>query len=136
MSKNAAKDAVRVAKRDARLGENAVCVFCGYANADALVPVKRSIVEKHHVVGRAHEAAITVPVCRNCHAVLTEAVRRSGASMKEAPNLLERLVTMLEAVGTFFKMMGQAFLWWAEQLARFILGLDQRYPDWRKELKP
>jgi hypothetical protein len=134
MTRNASQDAVRAAKQHARLGEAAVCVVCGYANEDALRLVARSVVEKHHVVGRVHEADVVVPLCANCHVTLTEAVRRSGADMKDIPNLLDRLISMLRAIGTFLKTMGDAALRWADQLSRLVLGLDVHYPEWRAEL--
>ena len=49
-----------------RLGPDARCVMCG--ETAGLMPVRRSILEQHHVAGEAHEPELTIVVCRNCHA--------------------------------------------------------------------
>lgn len=130
--RNAVKTAARVAKREAKLGPDAVCVGCGQANPEALSLVDRTIVEEHHVVGREHEGKLTVPLCANCHRVLTEKVRNSGASMKATPNFLEKLVSMLRAIEAFFTMLGETCGRWADKLARLITGLDEACPNWRE----
>lgn len=135
MQKNAAKDAARTAKRDARLGgEDAVCVLCKFSDRDALVPTKRTLVEAHHVLGRQYDGKITVPLCRNCHAIVTEKLRRAGVSMQPPPTLLERLVNLLRAAGVMLVALGQAFLDCADDLVRWIFGFDQVHPDWRHTL--
>ena len=85
--------AVREAKRRKRLNRGYWCCFrCTATLLEDFIPVsldwleKRGIpsglLEAHHVVGKAHDAKLTVPLCRNCHALATEDLLRAGVSMK------------------------------------------------------
>lgn len=121
----------RRARREQQLGPDAVCVKCGEADPWALISEKRSLLEQHHVLNRAHDASLTVPLCRNCHAKLTEEYRKAGASTKAAPTWPERLVAILRAVGVFLRSLGEACLRYAERLLDFIAALDARGGSWR-----
>ncbi len=131
MQPNPMQNDARRARREQQLGPDAVCVLCGEADLWALILVKRSLLEQHHVLNRAHDPRLTVPLCRNCHAKLTEAYRQAGASTKAAPTLLERLVAVLRAVGVFLRSLGDACLRYAERLLAFIAGLDAHGRSWR-----
>ena len=131
MDTNPIQTAARHAQAKRRLGPDAVCVQCGMANLSALTPTPKSLLEAHHVVGRAHEPALTVPLCRNCHAILTEQLRRVGASMRPAATVLDRLVAMLRALGAFFQQLGSHVAQWAETLAALLPALTAAYPSWR-----
>jgi len=126
------KTAARRAARERRLGADASCALCGYAAPDALIAAARTLLEDHHAVGRANDGALTVPLCRNCHAELTEECRARGASMAKPRTLLDKLVAILRALGAFFRTLGEKFLEWAEQVARFLAGLDRECPEWRE----
>lgn len=88
------------------------------------------MIEGHHVIGEKHDSSLKVPVCRNCHAKLTELNRRGGASMTKPANLLEHLLTVLRALGAFFQLLGEFLLKLAEKLYYFILSLTESYPGW------
>jgi len=68
---------VRRQSKELRLGSpNPMCIICGCQRIEALlkIPAKqlpRQLFEKHHVAGRA-AGRLTVIVCRNCHALLTD----------------------------------------------------------------
>src|SRR5688500_19247853 len=123
MDRDPIKTAAREARRARTLGEGATCLRCGMTNLAALVEGAANLLEDHHVVGRRHDAGLTIPLCRNCHAILTEDNRCSGADMRQQPSLLERIVNVLRALGAFFNDLAQRFFSWAERLARFIAGL-------------
>jgi hypothetical protein len=122
---------VRRAKRGRRLGPSAACAKCGLSDPEALVTAGRTLLELHHVVGHATDEALTVPLCRNCHAVETEGLRNVGASMAQPATLLHRIVNVLRALGEFLSSVGRKLLAWAEHLAGYIGALDTRHPSWR-----
>src|SRR5512139_1072810 len=93
----------RKARRQQELGENAVCAFCGEPELSSLVRASQSVIDRHHVVGRAHDSELEIMLCRNCHAKETEALRDKGATMKPAATLLERLVAMFTALACFLE---------------------------------
>lgn len=132
MEQNPIKTAAREARRTRTLSEDATCVRCGMANLAALVEGAANLLEDHHVVGRRHDGGLTIPLCRNCHAILTEDNRRAGADMRQQPSLLERIVNVLRALGAFFSDLAQRFFDWAERLARLVAGFDRIAPQWRE----
>jgi hypothetical protein len=121
----------RRAKRAERVGENAACILCGFANIAALTLVNRSLLEAHHIVGRENDDELTAPLCRNCHAEVTEGYRDAGVSLKKPPTFLHRLAAILRALGALFLALGQKLAAWAEQLLRCIERLDAHSPGWR-----
>ena len=120
----------RRAKRGRLLGDNAACVLCGLANIDALTAVSRSLLEAHHVVGHANDAELTVPLCRNCHAELTEGYRDAGVPLNRPPTLLHQLAAVLRSLAAFLQAIGCKLADWAERLIHFLERLDAAVPDW------
>jgi len=131
MEENQMKSEIRRQRREERFGEQACCVLCGETDLRVLMRVKRTWLEKHHVLGRAHDRSLYVNVCRNCHAKLSADVLDAGADMRPQPTLLQRLSMMLRALGSFFETLGQACCRWADEILRLVLGLDKDCPDWR-----
>src|SRR5690242_14947177 len=121
----------RRAKRAERVGENAACILCGHANIDALTLVARSLLEAHHIVCRENDGELTAPLCRNCHAEVTEGYRDAGVPLNRPPTFLHRLAAILRALGALFIALGQKLAAWAEQLLRCIERLDAHSPGWR-----
>jgi hypothetical protein len=121
----------RRAKRAERVGENAACILCGYGNIAALTLVKRSLLEAHHIVGRENDGELTAPVCRNCHAELTEGYRDAGVSLNRPPTVLHQNVATLRGLGALCVALGTKLPEWAESLARCIESLDRHSPGWR-----
>lgn len=122
---------VRQARQKRRAGPNAVCVLCGIANPEQLTRVRRSLVEHHHPVGRANDDGLTVPVCLNHHAQLSEDQRTEHVPLQKPRSILERFEAILRGLAAFFERLGQTFRAWAEQLLAFIQALDIRSPSWR-----
>ena len=121
----------RLAKRERLLGEDPACVLCGLATIESLIAVQRDVLEAHHIVGRANDDALTVPLCRNCHAEITEGYRDAGMPLNRPPTLLHKLVAILRALGAMLLALGQKCAAWAEALARLIQQLDAALPRWR-----
>lgn len=121
----------RRAKRAERVGENATCILCGHGNIDALTLVTRSLLESHHIVGRENDVELTAPLCRNCHAEVTEGYRDAGVSLKRPPTFLHRLAAILRALGALFLALGRKLADWAEKLLRCIELLDAKCDGWR-----
>jgi len=115
-----------------KFGPNPVCILCRFNLPEGFILVPWSLIEAHHVAGRAHEPDLTVPVCKNCHAILTELNRCNGATMQQTANLLEYIITVLRALGGFFPILGESFAQTAERLSQFAEALDERYPEWRE----
>lgn len=121
----------RRGRREQLLGENPVCLLCGVANIDCLTPTPRSILEAHHVVGRENDATLTVPLCRNCHAEVTEGYRDAGVSLKRPPTQLHRIVAVLRALGVLLTALGGLLSALAETLIGLIGAFDTEVPNWR-----
>ena len=121
----------RRAKREHVLGEDPVCFMCGHANIDSLTLVERSLLEAHHIVGRANDGELTAPLCRNHHAEITEGYRDAGVPLKEPPTFLHRLAAILRALGALLTALGRKLSAWAESLIRLIDRLDTDVPSWR-----
>jgi hypothetical protein len=126
-------DDVRKLRRERHLGAGAVCVLCGDANPVELRRAGRSVLEAHHLGGFANDARLTVVVCRNCHALLTEASRVSGVELSrdDARHLLERLEAVLRGQADFDELLAQRQRAWADELAAEAARLDRDLPGWR-----
>lgn len=127
-------DDVRKLRRARRLGTGAVCALCGQQNPVALRRARRSLLEAHHLGGSANDAQLTVTVCRNCHAVLTEASRVSGVELGHCDDrhLLERLEAVLRGQADFDDLRAERERAWADELAAEATRLDRDFPGWRK----
>lgn len=133
MVKDPLQDIYRQAAREQRLGPDAVCVLCGESEYPALTPANRRLLEDHHLAGKIHDKRLTVPLCRNCHAMITEGQLSEGMDLqgKEGQTLLHKVRAVLLGLGIFFMMLGEHLLDFAEQLSKFIFGLDRDCPAWR-----
>lgn len=131
MERDPIKNDARAERRARRLGPDAACVMCGVATPEVLTLAERTLLERHHVAVRAHDGALTVPVCLNCHRVLTEGQLRAGVSFAPEGTVPERLAALLLALGVFLCQLGESVLLWAERTLEFVAGLDRDYPDWR-----
>lgn len=125
------KTAARQAARDRRLGPEAACMRCGIANRGTLLPVSRTLLEAHHVFERANDETLTVPLCRNCHAILTEGQRSAGLDFEAPPTLLHQLSAILTGLFLFLREVAERGLLWVDGLRALIAALDARCPAWR-----
>jgi len=132
MEKNPIKNDKRKASRTRVLGEGSFCVVCGYADSAGLTATASKLLEDHHSVGRNHDPDLTVALCRNCHAELTEGVRKAGADMIEKPHVLDRIIHILRALGAFFRMLGEAFQRWAQEIEDTLKRITNHFGNWRE----
>jgi hypothetical protein len=132
MEENPLKSQVRREKRVNKLGANAVCCICGYANPTALVLAGRTLLENHHAAGKVHDPKPTVPICRNCHAELTAGLLDAGADMRKQPTVLERLAIILLSLGTLFVALGEAMYRYADDILRLVDSLNEHFKNWRR----
>jgi hypothetical protein len=115
------------------LGDDPSCALCGEKNPEALTRCERSLLENHHIAGSANDSKMTVVLCLTCHRKATEKQRQCGVELCHQPrNLLERLANVLKGLASFFLVVGEILLDWAEGLAKAIKALDDTHPDWRK----
>lgn len=131
MSGSPTATAVRQIRRERRFGPNAACVRCGITALETLVPVKRRFLEAHHVCGQANDDALTVPVCRNCHAVLTERQQAAGVTFTIPPTVLHQIVASLASFFTMLHELCGRGMDWVDGLSGLIADLDTAYPEWR-----
>ncbi|SRR5712692_5051750 len=118
-------------RRRRKLGPDARCLGCGASNPTILIRVKRTLFEHHHPLGQAHAPDLTVPLCRNCHAILSAAQVDDGIPLDPQPTILERLVAIFVAFVSFLGALAEVLLEWALRGLRLVAGLDADYPDWR-----
>jgi hypothetical protein len=104
-------------------------VICGETNPPALLRVRRSLLDPHHLGGQVNDPELTVVVCRNHHALLTEAARVSGIELdhRAERGSLERLQAVLRGLADFFELLAQALRRWASELCTAIRSLE---PPW------
>jgi len=131
MERNPIANDARQARQKRRMGKDAACALCGITTPEALLRVDRSLLEGHHVVGKAFDDALTIPVCRNCHAILTEGQQRRGCTFRSQRTVPECIVAMLTHLIAFFHDLGDLLTVWREKIIAFVQGLDTDYPDWR-----
>ncbi|MDQ3692161.1 MAG: HNH endonuclease [Chloroflexota bacterium] len=122
---------VRRTHRARRFGPDAACVCCGLTTPETLIAADRSILEAHHVCGRANDGGLTVPVCRNCHAILTEGQRAGGATFTAPPTVLHQVAAALASFFAFLADMAERGMAWAGALLSLSAELDDAYPAWR-----
>ena len=111
--------AVRQAKRARRIGIDAACVLCGYCTPESLLRVDRTLLERHHVAGRANDADLTVVVCRNCHGELTETLRDAGVSMEAPPNTVTATIQLLRGLAVLCDDLAHSCRRHADELKRY-----------------
>lgn len=126
-NKSPIRAAARRVKRKERLGiENPSCFLCGARVLESLIPVTvdwleqkgipSGLLEAHHIVGHAHDPKLTVPLCRNCHAVATEDLLCAGISMKRATDRAILIAMRLEASATFLERFALSMREWIKEL--------------------
>jgi hypothetical protein len=118
-------------RRRRKLGPDARCIACGESNPTVLIRANRSLFEHHHVLGTQHVPDLTVPVCRNHHAILSAAQVDDGVRLDPQPTVLERLVAIFHAFASFLGSLAKILIEWAMKGHSFIAGLDADFPGWR-----
>lgn len=132
MEQNPIQNDARKTRRKRAIGEDGMCLLCGYTDSSALIATAAKLLEDHHVAGRSNDPDLTVAICRNCHAEITEGIRQAGADMKPAPTILDKIITILRAAGEFLKGLGEAFQGWAQEIEEILKKLTEAFPTWRE----
>ena len=95
-----------------RLGtDHPVCCRCGEDDPRCL--------EAHHVAGRAFDEQ-TVPVCRNCHRILSDAQQDHPGKIENPPSLLETLAHYLLGLGDILHLVADRLKQFAKELLAMI----------------
>ena len=95
---------------------------CGEDRPDAL--------EVHHPGGRAHDPARESDLCKNCHAVVTEAQRAGCVLLAPQRDPLKRKISRHRALAVDLSDASNAEdrdATWSEKFRSF---LNDEYPDW------
>jgi hypothetical protein len=114
-----------------RVGPDVRCLCCGRREPEVLIRAKRTLFELHHPLGQAHEPDLTLPVCRNCHAILSAAQVDDDVWLDPQPTVLERIIAIFQALVSFLGALAKILLEWVLRGLRFIAGLDVDYQGWR-----
>ncbi len=135
MERDEVKNRARKAARARKVGKDACCILCGETAPEVLDRKPRSHIQKHHVLGKAHDGEITVPVCLNCHAKIHERYRDNDVNLSSAnqAQFLEILSNILNAIGTFLQQLGQTLIDCSVRLCLVIQHLDLYFPKWREK---
>jgi hypothetical protein len=96
-----------------------------------LTRVKRTMLDRHHVLGKQHDADFTVVVCRNCHALFSAAQVDDGVPLTTQPTVLERHFAIYEALVSFLRELADLLCRWIAANQAMIAGLDREFPSWR-----
>jgi len=87
----------RVRKACERLGTDApACAICG--------ETRPLLLEKHHVAGRAYDPA-TMILCKNHHALMTDAQKDFPPNVSDPPSQLETIGRMLLNLAELFAIL-------------------------------
>jgi hypothetical protein len=147
MDRNPNRTALRAARRLERLHKRlgncaAVCIFCPYANPMFLIvvtlewlkahKVPKSVLQEHHLWGTKHDPKLTVPVCPNCHAEITEGYQQEDVRMRPEPDPIANEVSTLTAEAVVHERWAAAKRRRAEALRVYIA--NQKRPRRQSEV--
>jgi hypothetical protein len=99
----------RRAQRLKRLGSDyAFCLRCGCSEPTVLRSICRRFLEQHHVVGLANDPDLTLALCFNCHALITEGLHQAGVGMNREANPIKFASNMFRALAVHHGMLSDA----------------------------
>ena len=118
------RTALRESHRIQRLRlDSHVCLICGEPALKTVSVqfaqthgIPRSLIERHHVVGRKRDAEPTVFLCLTHHWMITTGLLREGVYMQTERNVDVRIAQCLIAVAILFEMLAPALRRWADKL--------------------
>lgn len=116
----------RRTRRSRALGQDAQCLLCGYDDPASLIVVNRSLLEAHHVAGKRNDPSLTVDLCRNCHAEVTEGGRDLGLRLRRPANASERAQGLLRGLAAFLPRLGETCLRTAHEVAELESSIRAR----------
>ena len=109
------------------------CISCGVTEPAVLRRSGSRLIEQNHLVGRANDAKLTAPMCRNCHALYTAAQynRQIDLEYYESRNLLEWTADFVLQLAYLFSQLALRLERMGTQLRELVVALDVEYPAWR-----
>jgi hypothetical protein len=122
----------RRARKAAKLPPGASCLLCPEAAPERLLPVERTLLEAHHVLGEGIAPDLVVVLCKNCHAEQTQRQLDAGVEFsRERRTVLETAASVLIALGVFLLSLGRWLLDLGHQVQALVVGLDRDHSGWR-----
>jgi 5-methylcytosine-specific restriction endonuclease McrA len=123
------EDPIRTDRRRRRRQErfgcaNPSCVLCGRPDLEKFTQetsnwLYKHGIELHHVMIKAHDPDLVVPLCLNCHREVTEGLAQAGVSDRPEPNPVRRAIHMLNALAVFLEYLAVALRRLVEELKEF-----------------
>lgn len=115
------------ARSKRRLEPDAACLLCAERDPEVLgehpgAQVPASVLEAHHLAGRANDAELTVVLCLNHHRMMSTRMPGFGVALSADADRVkqERLVSLLRGLAVFFEQLAAALMRWAHDLAESI----------------
>ena len=106
-----------------RLGtNNPRCPFCGIDE-----PL---VMELHHIAGDAFDHEIKIPICRNCHRILSDWQKDHPPALANPPSDLERIEHGLLGLADIFELLVK---WLREHAKKLIAAASQPRSEGRPE---
>ncbi|MGH2508122.1 MAG: hypothetical protein ACRDHZ_12060 [Ktedonobacteraceae bacterium] len=124
MDRDPNRTALREARRLQRLGScEEVCVVCGQPATKGVSAqfaqdhgIAKTLIEKHHVVGKERDEGLVVPLCLTHHWLLTVGLLRESIEMKRDQKVQVRVAQCLRALALFLELLTPALREWANLL--------------------
>jgi hypothetical protein len=111
----------RKAQRLQKLGsERPFCLLCGSREPMVLRTVTRRFLEDHHILGRAREPHLTLSLCFNCHALVTEGLLQAGVGMERESDPRKFTSSVFRALSVHHRALSDAF--W--RMADWVDGME------------
>ncbi len=118
------RTALREAHRQQRLGDCVdVCIICGEPALKAVSNkfaqthgIPRSLVERHHVVGKQRDAKLVVPLCLTHHWIMTVRLLEENVSMRREQDQRKFVAQCLRALIAFLRLLVPAMEKWVDRL--------------------
>ncbi len=110
-----------------KLGAHDRCFNCPHQDIEALIPVPISklptwFVEKHHLARRA-ASDFTIPLCRNCHALLTDWQEDWDPPLRNPRTPVERLAALLKSIADWLRALAAKMVELAGLLEAWVAWL-------------
>jgi hypothetical protein len=88
--------------------EHPFCLLCGCLEPMLLRRVTRRFLELHHVVSRHRDRDLTLALCFNCHALVTENLHQAGVLMARETDLIKFYRSTYRALAVHHEMLRDA----------------------------
>ncbi len=131
----ARRQAERLKKLLAKLGDHPICLFCGCSEPMHLRRITKKFFKKHkrffeehHIFGWMLDSVTTLALCFNCHALITEGLLQAGITMKREPDRIKFAQVVLRTLAVHLRMLSDACWRFANLLDQGTRGDNNRVP--------